>query len=158
MSQNARPVTPSVTPTLTPPVTRFAPSPTGYLHIGGVRTAIFNWLYAKAKGGTFLVRIEDTDRERSTPDAVEALLAGLKWMGLESDQSITYQAAQAPRHKAVVDDLLARGRAYKCYASPEELEEMRTRARAEGLPRAYDGTWRDRDPQDAPAGIPRHSF
>ena len=143
---------PENTTHLIPPVTRFAPSPTGFLHIGGVRTAIFNWLYAKAKGGSFLVRIEDTDRQRSTPAAVTALLEGLSWMGLNSDQPITYQAAQAARHIAVAQDLLASGHAYRCYSTPEELQAMREKAQAEGLPRAYDGTWRDRDPSEAPAG------
>lgn len=137
----------------TAPVTRFAPSPTGYLHIGGVRTAIFNWLYAKAKGGTFLLRIEDTDKERSTQDAVDALIDGLTWMGLESDADPLFQAAQAPRHIAVVEELLAKGKAYRCYCSPEELQTMRENAEAEGLPRAYDGTWRDRDPSEAPTGV-----
>ena len=135
------------------PVTRFAPSPTGYLHIGGVRTAIFNWLYARANGGTFLVRIEDTDRERSTPEAVEAILDGLIWMGLTPDGEVQYQAARADRHKEIADQLLASGHAYRCYSTPEELEAMRAKAQAEGLPRAYDGTWRDRDPSEAPAGV-----
>jgi len=136
------------------PVTRFAPSPTGYLHIGGVRTALFNWLYAKAKGGTFLVRIEDTDQARSTPEATQAILDGLAWMGLESDAPVVSQAAGADRHVAIAQQLLDSGHAYKCYSTPEELEAMRAKAMAEGLPRAYDGTWRDRDPSDAPAGAP----
>lgn len=136
------------------PVTRFAPSPTGYLHIGGVRTAIFNWLYAKAKGGTFLVRIEDTDKARSTPEATEAILDGLTWMGIESDAAIVSQAAQADRHVAIAQELLETGHAYRCYSTPEELEAMRAKAMAEGLPRAYDGTWRDRDASEAPEGMP----
>ena len=136
------------------PVTRFAPSPTGFLHIGGVRTAIFNWLYAKAKGGTFLVRIEDTDKARSTPEATQAILEGLSWMGIESDAAIVSQAAQAERHVAIAHQLLESGHAYRCYCTPEELEAMRTKAMTEGLPRAYDGTWRDRDPGDAPEAAP----
>ena len=136
------------------PVTRFAPSPTGFLHIGGVRTAIFNWLYARAKGGTFLVRIEDSDKARSTPEACEAIRDALVWMGLESDAPLISQAAQIDRHLAVVQQLLDNGQAYRCYATPEELEAMRAKAKAEGLPRAYDGTWRDRDPSKAPDGAP----
>ncbi len=135
------------------PVTRFAPSPTGFLHIGGVRTAIFNWLYARARGGRFLLRIEDTDRARSTPEAVQAILEGLAWMGLESDSPPVYQASRADRHREVVQTLLARGHAYPCYCTPEELTAMRERAIREGLPRAYDGTWRDRNAHEAPAGV-----
>ena len=136
------------------PVTRFAPSPTGYLHIGGVRTAIFNWLYAKAKGGTFLLRIEDTDQARSTPEAVEAIVQGLDWMGLSPDAEPTFQASRAARHLNVAEQLIAAGRAYRCYCTPEELEAMRARATEHGLPRAYDGTWRDRDPAQAPQDQP----
>ncbi len=135
------------------PVTRFAPSPTGFLHIGGVRTAIFNWLYARANGGTFLLRIEDTDRARSTPEAVQAILDGLAWMGLDSDSPPLSQSSRADRHREVVQSLLARGHAYPCYCTPEELTAMRERATREGLPRAYDGTWRDRSASDAPAGV-----
>jgi glutamyl-tRNA synthetase len=136
------------------PVLRFAPSPTGYLHIGGARTALFNWLYAKRHGGTFLLRIEDTDRERSTPEAVEAILKGMEWLGLNADGQTVYQFARAERHRAVAEQLLAEGKAYRCYATPVELDEMRAKQRAEGKPIRYDGRWRDRDPLQAPAGAP----
>jgi glutamyl-tRNA synthetase len=136
------------------PVLRFAPSPTGYLHIGGARTALFNWLYAKRYGGTFLLRIEDTDRERSTPEAVDAILKGMEWLGLTSDGQTIYQFARAGRHRAVAEQLLAEGKAYRCYATPAELDEMRAKQRAEGKPIRYDGRWRDRDPADAPEGAP----
>jgi glutamyl-tRNA synthetase len=136
-----------------PVVTRFAPSPTGYLHIGGGRTALFNWLYAKRFGGKMLLRIEDTDRERSTPEAIEAIIDGMKWLGLEWDGDPIYQFARASRHAEVAHDLVARGKAYYCYASQEELTEMREKARAEGKPMRYDGRWRDRDPATAPAGV-----
>ncbi|MGQ3674685.1 glutamate--tRNA ligase [Xanthobacter sp. TB0139] len=131
-------------------ITRFAPSPTGFLHIGGARTALFNWLYAKAKGGRMLLRIEDTDRQRSTKEAIDAILEGLSWLGIDWDGDPIYQFARADRHRAVVEDMLARGVAYRCYASPEELEEMRDLARKEGRPPRYDGRWRDRDPSEAP--------
>jgi glutamyl-tRNA synthetase len=134
-------------------VTRFAPSPTGFLHIGGARTALFNWLYARGRGGKFLLRIEDTDRERSTEPAVAAILDGMKWLGLEWDGEVVYQFARAERHREIAQALLARGHAYKCYSSPAELEAMRERAKREQLPTMYNGTWRDRDPKDAPAGI-----
>jgi len=134
-------------------VTRFAPSPTGFLHIGGARTALFNWLYAKRFGGTFLLRIEDTDRERSTQAAVDAILDGLSWLGLHWDGEAMSQFGRAWRHREVVDQMLAKGTAYRCYASPEELEEMRKTARREGKPMRYDGRWRDRDPSEAPAGV-----
>ncbi|MCB1547302.1 MAG: glutamate--tRNA ligase, partial [Hyphomicrobiaceae bacterium] len=127
-----------------PVVTRFAPSPTGFLHIGGARTALFNWLYAKHTGGRFLLRIEDTDRERSTPEAVEAIIDGLRWLGLEWSGDAVYQFARAARHREVAQALVAAGRAYPCYCSPQELEDMRERARAEGRPPVYDGRWRDR--------------
>lgn len=141
-----------------PVVTRFAPSPTGFLHIGGARTALFNWLFAKhhasyGDGGTFLLRIEDTDRKRSTDEAVEAIYDGLKWLGLDWDGDAISQYARVERHREVVQELLERGMAYKCYCSPEELTEMREKARAEGKKRMYDGTWRDRDPADAPEGV-----
>jgi glutamyl-tRNA synthetase len=136
------------------PVLRFAPSPTGYLHIGGARTALFNWLYAKRHGGTFLLRIEDTDRERSTPEAVDAILKGMEWLGLNSDGQTIYQFARAGRHRAVAEQLLAEGKAYRCYATPAELDEMRAKQRAEGKPIRYDGRWRDRDPSEAPEGAP----
>ena len=134
-------------------VTRFAPSPTGFLHIGGARTALFNWLYAKQFGGTFLLRIEDTDRERSTQAAVDAILDGLAWLGLHWDGEAMSQFGRAWRHREVVDEMLAKGAAYRCYASPEELEAMRETARREGRPMRYDGRWRDRDPSEAPPGV-----
>src|SRR6266571_1382533 len=112
-------------------VTRFAPSPTGFLHIGGARTALFNWLYAKKTGGKMLLRIEDTDRERSTEPAIAAILDGLKWLGLDWDGDVIYQFARADRHREVVTQMLAKGAAYKCYASAQELEEMRDLARKE---------------------------
>jgi glutamyl-tRNA synthetase len=134
-------------------VTRFAPSPTGYLHIGGARTALFNWLYARRHGGRMLLRIEDTDRERSTEPAIQAILDGLSWLGLDWDGEVVFQFARADRHREVVDTLLASGRAYRCYASPAELDEMREAARREGRPVRYDGRWRDRDPAEAPPGV-----
>ncbi len=134
-------------------VTRFAPSPTGYLHIGGARTALFNWLYAKHTGGKMLLRIEDTDRERSSEAAVTAILDGLKWLGLDWDGDAVSQYERAPRHREVAEELVAKGKAYYCYASQAELEEMREKARAEGRPPRYDGRWRDRDPKEAPAGV-----
>ena len=135
-----------------PVVTRFAPSPTGFLHIGGARTALFNWLYARRMGGTMLLRIEDTDRERSTQAAIDAIIDGLNWLGLEHDGEIVFQFSRAARHAEAARGLLAQGRAYHCYATPQELEEMRETARKEGRPLRYDGRWRDRDPKDAPAG------
>ena len=133
-------------------VTRFAPSPTGFLHIGGARTALFNWLYAKRHGGKMLLRIEDTDRERSTEAAIQAILDGLTWLGLDWDGDVVYQFSRATRHREVAESLLGQGRAYYCYASQQELEEMREAARREGRPLRYDGRWRDRDPSEAPAG------
>jgi len=134
-------------------VTRFAPSPTGFLHIGGARTALYNWLYAKHTGGKFLLRIEDTDRERSTPEAVEAIFDGLSWLGLTADEEPTFQFARRDRHAEVAHELIKAGKAYYCYCSQQELQEMREKARAEGRPMKYDGTWRDRDASDAPAGV-----
>src|SRR5881392_1168740 len=134
-------------------VTRFAPSPTGFLHIGGARTALFNWLYARKTGGKMLLRIEDTDRERSTEPAIAAILDGLKWLGLDWDGDIIYQFSRAARHREVAETLLASGKAYRCYATPEELTAMREKARAEGRTRLYDGLWRDRDSSEAPAGM-----
>jgi glutamyl-tRNA synthetase len=134
-------------------VTRFAPSPTGYLHIGGARTALFNWLFAKHHGGKYLLRIEDTDRARSTQPAIEAILDGLSWLGLDWDGEVTYQFERAARHAEVARQMLAMGKAYHCYASPQELEEMRATQKKAGLSMRYDGRWRDRDSKDAPPGI-----
>ncbi len=134
-------------------VTRFAPSPTGFLHIGGARTALFNWLYARHHGGRMLLRIEDTDRERSTKAAIDAILEGLTWLGLDWDGDVVFQFARAARHREVVEGLLAAGRAYRCYATQDELTQMREQARAEGRPLRYDGRWRDRDPAEAPEGV-----
>jgi len=136
------------------PVLRFAPSPTGYLHIGGARTALFNWLYARHTGGRFLLRIEDTDRERSTPEAVAAILNGLDWLGLHWNGEPLFQFARAERHREVAEQLLREDRAYRCYATPEELATMRAEQRAAGKPQRYDGRWRDRDPSAAPADAP----
>lgn len=137
----------------TPVVTRFAPSPTGFLHIGGARTALFNWLYAKRHGGKMLLRIEDTDRERSTQAAVDAIIDGLTWLGLTWEGEPISQFQRADRHADVARELVAAGKAYYCYCTPEELNEMRESAKANGLPPRYDGRWRDRDPSDAPAGV-----
>ena len=134
-------------------VTRFAPSPTGFLHIGGARTALFNWLYARGRGGKMLLRIEDTDRERSTEAAVAAILDGLSWLGLDWDGEAISQFSRAARHREVAEALLAAGKAYYCYASAEELAEMREAARREGRAKLYDGRWRDRDPKQAPPGV-----
>jgi glutamyl-tRNA synthetase len=136
-----------------PVVTRFAPSPTGYLHIGSARTALFCWAFARHTGGQFQLRIEDTDRERSTEAAVQAIFDGLTWLGLDWDGKPTLQFSRAARHAEVAKELLARGQAYYCYCSPEELAEMRETARAKGLPPRYNGYWRDRDPAEAPAGV-----
>ena len=134
-------------------VTRFAPSPTGFLHIGGARTALFNWLYARGRGGKMLLRIEDTDRERSTEPAIAAILDGLRWLELDWDGDVIYQFSRATRHREVAEALLANAKAYRCYATPEELAAMREKARAEGRTRLYDGLWRDRDPSEAPPGM-----
>ncbi|MFG1267426.1 glutamate--tRNA ligase [Xanthobacter sp. DSM 14520] len=131
-------------------VTRFAPSPTGFLHIGGARTALFNWLYARHTGGKMLLRIEDTDRQRSTKEAIAAIIEGLEWLGITWDGDPIYQFARAERHRAAVEEMLAKGNAYRCYATPQELDEMRELARKEGRPPRYDGRWRDRDPSEAP--------
>ncbi len=135
-------------------VTRFAPSPTGYLHIGGARTALFNWLYARHHGGTFLLRIEDTDRARSSEAAIDAILDGMNWLGLDHDGDVVFQFARAARHAEVAYELLSKGHAYKCFATAEELEAMRAEQREKKLPLRYDGRWRDRDPLEAPAGAP----
>lgn len=134
-------------------ITRFAPSPTGFLHIGGARTALFNWLYARHHGGIFRLRIEDTDRARSTEAAIEAILDGLRWLGLDWDDETVFQFARAGRHAEVAQAMLAAGKAYYCYSTPAELEQMREAARAAGKPVRYDGRWRDRDPKEAPAGV-----
>jgi glutamyl-tRNA synthetase len=132
-------------------VTRFAPSPTGFLHIGGARTALFNWLFARHHGGEFLLRIEDTDRARSTDAAIEAILDGMRWLALDWDGPEIYQFARADRHAEVANQLLANGHAYRCYATPEELEAMRAEQRANKQPLRYDGRWRDRtDTPDLP--------
>ena len=136
-----------------PVVTRFAPSPTGFLHIGGGRTALFNWLYARRFGGKMLLRIEDTDRERSTEAAIAAIIDGLNWLGLSWDGDIVYQFTRAARHREIAEQLLAEGKAYRCYASPEELTAKREAARKEGRGKLYDGRWRDRDPSEAPADV-----
>lgn len=137
-----------------PVVTRFAPSPTGFLHIGGARTALFNWLFARHHGGQFLLRIEDTDRARSTQPAIEAILDGMRWLGLDWDGDAVFQFARADRHAEVAHALLANNHAYRCYATPEELETMRAEQRANRQALRYDGRWRDRDPSDAPTDAP----
>jgi len=134
-------------------VTRFAPSPTGFLHIGSARTALFNWVFARMTGGKMLLRIEDTDRERSTEEAIEAIYDGLKWLGLDWDGEPILQFSRAARHAEIAHELLKRGEAYKCYCTPEELAQMREEARAAGLPPRYNGYWRDRDPSEAPEGV-----
>lgn len=133
-------------------VTRFAPSPTGFLHIGGARTALFNWLYARHHGGRTLLRIEDTDRKRSTQEAIDAIIEGLDWLGLDYDAPPLFQSDRAERHAEVAWQLLKAGHAYKCFATPEELEAMREEQRANKKPLRYDGRWRDRDPSEAPEG------
>ena len=135
-------------------VTRFAPSPTGFLHIGGARTALFNWLYARHTGGKMLLRIEDTDRERSTEAATAAIIDGLTWLGLTWDGEAISQFQRAARHREVAEELVRRGKAYYAYETPEELAAMREQARAEGRPPRYNGQWRDRDPSEAPKGVP----
>ncbi len=134
-------------------VVRFAPSPTGFLHIGGARTALFNWLYARNQGGKFLLRIEDTDRKRSTKEAIDAILDGLEWLGLDWDDREYYQFSRAQRHKEVAEELVKKGKAYYCYASKDELEAMRENAQAAKMPFRYDGRWRDRPAGDAPKGV-----
>ncbi len=133
-------------------VTRFAPSPTGYLHIGGGRTALFNWLFARGHGGTFLLRIEDTDRERSTPEATAAILRGLTWLGLDWDGEVVSQFERRDRHAEVAREMLARGSAYRCYSTPEEIEAFREAARAEGRSTLFQSPWRDADPATWPDG------
>jgi glutamyl-tRNA synthetase len=136
------------------PIVRFAPSPTGYLHIGGARTALFNWLYARGRGGKMLLRIEDTDRERYNPGAVAAILDGMKWLGLDWDGDAVSQFGRAERHREVAEALLASGHAYRCWLTPAELDAMREKAQAEKQPLTIRSPWRDRDPAEAPAGLP----
>src|SRR5258706_2434395 len=133
---------------------RFAPSPTGFLHIGGARTALFNWLFSRHHGGKFLLRIEDTDRARSTPEAIAAIIDGLKWLELDWDGDVVHQFSRPQRHAQVAHELMARSHAYRCFATPEELDEMRKAQRAAGQSVRYDGRWRDRDPAEAPPGAP----
>ena len=122
--------------------TRFAPSPTGYLHIGGARTALFSWAYARRHGGKFVLRIEDTDVARSTPEAVQAIIDGMNWLGLEHDEGPFYQMQRIYRYKEVIQQMLEAGTAYHCYTSPEELELIREAQRAKGEKPRYDGRWR----------------
>ncbi|MEL1250190.1 glutamate--tRNA ligase [Aurantiacibacter gilvus] len=137
-----------------PVVTRFAPSPTGFLHIGNARTGLFSWLYARHHGGKALLRIEDTDKARSTQEAIDVILDGLDWLGLDFDGETVYQSQRADRHAEVANKLLEAGHAYKCFATQEELAEMREQQKAAKQPMRYDGRWRDRDPSEAPAGAP----
>jgi glutamyl-tRNA synthetase len=133
-------------------ITRFAPSPTGFLHIGGARTALFNWLYARHHGGRYLLRIEDTDRARSTEAAIQAIFDGLDWLGLSGDEPPVLQSQRIQRHAEVARELVARGAAYHCYSTPEELAAIREQARAEGRRPTYQ--WRERDAAEAPPGVP----
>ena len=131
-------------------VTRIAPSPTGYMHIGTARTALFNWLYARGRGGNFLLRIEDTDRERSTPEATDAILRGMEWLGLDYDGEAVSQFERADRHAEVAHHLLSEGKAYKCFSTQEEIQEFRDAARAEGRSTLFQSPWRDADPDTHP--------
>ncbi len=131
-------------------VTRIAPSPTGYMHIGTARTALFNWLYARGRGGKFLMRIEDTDRERSTPDATDAILRGMQWLGLDFDGDPVSQFENADRHAEVAHQLLASGKAYKCFSTQDEIQAFRDAARAEGKSTLFQSPWRDADPASHP--------
>ena len=133
--------------------TRFAPSPTGMMQLGNVRTGLFNFLFARHNGGEFLLRVEDTDKARNTPEAVQVILDALDWLDLKPDAEPVFQSARAPRHAEVARELLAKGQAYSCYCTPEELKEMREAAQAAGLPPRYNGFWRDRDSALAPAGV-----
>lgn len=135
-------------------VTRFAPSPTGYLHLGGARTALFNWLYARHHGGTFLLRIEDTDRARSTQPAIDAILAGLQWLGIDWDGDAVFQFARADRHAEVAHQMVANGHAYRCYMTQEEIAAQREAAQAAKQPLRIRSPWRDADPSTAPDGQP----
>ena len=137
-----------------PVVTRFAPSPTGFLHIGNARTGLFSWLYARHHGGKALLRIEDTDKKRSTQEAIDVIIDGLDWLGLEFDDEPVFQSERAERHAEVANKLLDAGKAYKCFATPEELAEMREAQRAAKQPMRYDGRWRNRDASEAPEGAP----
>ena len=139
------------TASATPVRTRFAPSPTGYLHLGGARTALYSWAFARHFGGTFILRIEDTDLERSTPEAVQAIIDGMKWLGLEHDEGPFYQMQRMERYRAVVAKMLEEGTAYLCYSSPDEVEAMRERMRAAGEKPRYDGTWRPEEGKTLPA-------
>jgi len=137
-------------------VTRFAPSPTGFLHIGGARTALFNWLFARHHGGRFLLRIEDTDRARSTPEATQAIFAGLTWLGLDWDGEAVSQVSRVSRHAEVVEEMLAAGTAYRCFSTKEEIDAFREAAKAEGRPPLFESPWRDADPAthpDAPYAV-----
>ena len=140
--------------TLSQVVTRFAPSPTGFLHIGGARTALFNWLYAKHHGGKALLRIEDTDRKRGSQEAIDKIIEGLDWLGLDFEEPPVFQSDRTERHAQIARQLLEAGFAYKCYATPEELEQMRAEQRAAKQPMRYDRRWRDRDPSEAQEGAP----
>ncbi|MGR3550180.1 glutamate--tRNA ligase [Pseudooceanicola sp.] len=131
-------------------VTRFAPSPTGFLHIGGARTALFNWLYARGRGGKFLLRVEDTDRERSTPEATQAILAGMDWLGLDHDGEVVSQHERADRHREIALHLLETGKAYKCFATQDEIQAFRDEAKAAGRSTLYQSPWRDADPATHP--------
>ncbi|MGB0967480.1 MAG: glutamate--tRNA ligase [Halocynthiibacter sp.] len=133
-----------------PVVTRFAPSPTGYLHIGGARTALFNWLYARGRGGKFLLRIEDTDRERSTPEAHAAILRGMKWLGLDYDGEAVSQFERAPRHAEIAHEMLANDKAYKCFSTQDEIQAFRDQAKEEGRSTLFQSPWRDVDAKDHP--------
>jgi glutamyl-tRNA synthetase len=134
-------------------ITRFAPSPTGFLHIGGARTALFNWLLARRHGGKFLLRIEDTDRERSTQEAVDAIINGLQWLEINWDDEPVFQSSRIQHHVELAWELVKQGKAYCCYCTPEELDAMRKEAQSKGLSPRYNGIWRERDPKEAPSGI-----
>ncbi|WP_417247774.1 glutamate--tRNA ligase [Celeribacter sp.] len=140
----------TVAPSDTPVVTRIAPSPTGDMHIGTARTALFNWLYARGRGGKFLLRIEDTDRARSTPEATQGILEGMAWLGLDYDGEAVSQFERAARHVEVAEEMLASGAAYKCFATQEEIESFREAARAEGKSTLYRSPWRHADPATHP--------
>ena len=134
--------------------TRFAPSPTGFLHIGGARTALFSWAYARRHAGSFILRIEDTDLARSTPEAVQAILDGMQWLGLNYDEGPFYQTQRMPRYRAVIEEMLAAGSAYRCYMTPDELDRLREEQRAQGLKPRYDGRWRPEPGKELPAPPP----